>query len=67
MPLLLGGGTTQYIYIYIYIYMGGVTVDGSEILRSPVEGTVVNIPVFTTGFKNIPGDEGFLPSIVVHI
>ena len=31
------------------------TVDGSEIRRSPVEGTVVEILLSTTGLKNIPG------------
>ena len=30
------------------------TVDVSDIQLSPVEGTVVNIPSFTTGLINIP-------------
>ena len=32
------------------------TVDGSEILRSPVEGTVVEISLFSREFYYIPGD-----------
>ena len=30
-----------------------ITVDGSEIRRSPVEGTVVEIPLFTTGLIHL--------------
>ena len=39
------------------------TVDGSEILRSPVEGKVVEIPLCTR-FYYIPGGAGFCPSTV---
>ena len=54
------------VYLYI-IYLYHDTVDGMNPSNSPVEGTVVEIPLFTTGFIHVRWCRISEPSTVCHV
>ena len=54
------------VYLYI-VYLYHDTVDGMNPANSPVEGTVVEIPLFTTGFIHVRWCRISEPSTVCHV